>query len=269
MPYASTPPPPPQLLCLGSPPPHRGSSHGDAVHAAVAATARLQVQLRPYLQQTPPNPCMGAVPHLIPGQPDSPSLLPCGSGASAFQLLPLAHPPRTSRAVQTPGRGGGGGALARRPAHLRAVEVAVEASWAVGCPRLVLSILAAAGGQGRAGLRCGEKEGGALGRPYPPGPEGGPPQPSEGRRYLDRLLVCTMEAQRASVPTRRMQAAIRRKKRMMKATTRAMLSQVRSLQEKGNSVRGTGCRGAPPAPPLSPPPPPRQAHHWDSLVQQP
>lgn len=175
MPYASTPPPPPQLLCLGSPPPHRGSSHGDAVHAAVAATARLQVQLRPYLQQTPPNPCMGAVPHLIPGQPDSPSLLPCGSGASAFQLLPLAHPPRTSRAVQTPGRGGGGGGFstpAGSPARCRGC-----CRSELGCrmPTACAQHPGSCGGTGKSRPGVWRERGGAPGKAVSPWARGGTP----------------------------------------------------------------------------------------------
>ena len=96
----------------------------------------------------------------------------------------------------------------------------------------------------------------------------GPLLPGEGRGYLARPLACTMEAQKASIPTRRMQAETRRKKRTMKATARAMPSQGRSLLEQrswgggGGSVRSVGLCGTPPYP--RPP-----AHRGASWPQQP
>lgn len=56
-----------------------------------------------------------------------------------------------------------------------------------------------------------------------------PALPGGGRWYLDTLLVSMMDAQSASMPTRRTQAEMRRKKRMMMVTARVTRSQEWSL----------------------------------------
>lgn len=135
------------------------------------------------------------------------------------------------------------------PAHLCAVEVAVEARWSVGHPWLALSLLTAAGIGSRHEKRGGGGEGTYTGAaPTEPLTLACRGFPRQGCPYLASCLVCTMEAQSTSIPARRTQAEMRRKRRMTAATTRVKVRHARLLRERGADVSRAGTPSGAPAP---------------------